>query len=534
MKNFFFNSLLILSTSFCFSQNSVYQENYGGTAAETAQFSLLNPSDSSIFLFSTSKSAASGNKMAPLKGEYFDAWVIKLDKNKNKLWDKSYGTSSYNTYNSAMLLNNNIYMVCTADTTNDLDKNTQVHGGEDIWLMCLNLDGEIIWQKSYGGTGFDRPEYIRTLSNGNILVTAFSSSPVSGNRTSVKKGSNDIWILELNPSNGSIIQQRSLGTDYITQPLATSMDNNGNIYVLAFAKIGISFDKTDTGYGSFDLWLVKLNSNFDIIENKCFGGDGADGEYSTIYGMHDMIFDGENLVIATNSQSDASGNKTSPLYDVIPNNRDLWFLKIDTDLNLIWETTVGGIGLEDAKQIKTVGPEKNYFILAESESKNTGNKTTENFSNPAFFDGWLIYLSNSGEVVAQYAFGGEEYESAGWMLTLPNGNELISWTSNSNVSGNKTTTSFGGTDIWLTEVTLNSILNQEELLSNSFLKLYPNPSRDFISISNPASEPVTIVDMLGKVVLTAKTSNSKIDISKLKSGVYLVKVGDRSQKLVVE
>lgn len=534
MKNFFLNSLLILSTSFCFSQNSVYQENYGGSAAETAQFSLLNPSDSSIFLFSTSKSNASGNKMATLKGNNFDTWVVKLDKHKNKLWDKSYGTSTYNLFKSAILLNNKIYMTCIPDSLNDMDKNTQIYGKEDVWLLCLNLDGDIEWQKSYGGTGFDRPYYFNTLTNGNLLITAHSSSPISGNRTELKKGLNDIWIFELNPSDGSIIQQRSIGTDYITKPLGTCVDNNGNIYVLAFADTGTSFDKTDPGYGSFDLWLVKLNSNFEILDDACFGGSGVEGENFSSYGMNDMIFDGENLVIATNSQSDASGNKTSPLYDVIPNNRDLWFLKIDTDLNLIWETTVGGIGLEDAKQIKTVGPEKNYFILAESESKNTGNKTTENFSNPAFFDGWLIYLSNSGEVIAQYAFGGEEYESAGWMLTLPNGNELISWTSNSNISGNKTTTSFGGTDIWLTEVTLNSILNQEELLSNSFLKLYPNPSRDFISISNPASEPVTIVDMLGKVVLTAKTSNSKIDISKLKSGVYLIKVGDRSQKLVVE
>jgi Secretion system C-terminal sorting domain len=74
----------------------------------------------------------------------------------------------------------------------------------------------------------------------------------------------------------------------------------------------------------------------------------------------------------------------------------------------------------------------------------------------------------------------------------------------------------------------------------SGLKIYPNPANTnlFITSDNNEVKEVTVVNVLGKVVLNTKVTNSPINVSSLTSGVYMVKVTEAgktaTRKLVIE
>ncbi len=82
-------------------------------------------------------------------------------------------------------------------------------------------------------------------------------------------------------------------------------------------------------------------------------------------------------------------------------------------------------------------------------------------------------------------------------------------------------------------------VNDDIIIHNNGIKLYPNPAGDFINIAidNDAdllAREVQILDLLGLVVSKQELTdgNNRIDISNLPRGTYFIKVGDRVEKFV--
>jgi hypothetical protein len=77
----------------------------------------------------------------------------------------------------------------------------------------------------------------------------------------------------------------------------------------------------------------------------------------------------------------------------------------------------------------------------------------------------------------------------------------------------------------------------ENIMIQETLSLYPNPASGELFISSaPIGSDISISDMSGRVLLNEKinSENQKIDVSSLKSGVYLAKVGGIVRKINVE
>ncbi|WP_299114604.1 lamin tail domain-containing protein [uncultured Winogradskyella sp.] len=82
-------------------------------------------------------------------------------------------------------------------------------------------------------------------------------------------------------------------------------------------------------------------------------------------------------------------------------------------------------------------------------------------------------------------------------------------------------------------------LSDNEFTATSF-SIYPNPSNGReITISSPQSEAISVIgyDILGKQVLSATISNNTLDVSQLKSGIYILKItqnnASTTKKLVI-
>ena len=74
--------------------------------------------------------------------------------------------------------------------------------------------------------------------------------------------------------------------------------------------------------------------------------------------------------------------------------------------------------------------------------------------------------------------------------------------------------------------------NDVEEVEAMNMTVYPNPATDYIMVNaqNPVS--VDIFDMTGRLVLTS--TESKIDVRNLETGVYFVRVNGNATKLVVK
>jgi hypothetical protein len=185
-------------------------------------------------------------------------------------WQKCLGGSGTDQVNSFQKASDEGYIV--AGFSNSVDGNITVNiGGGDYWIVKLDKDGNIHWQKNFGGTNVDYAKSIRqTFDDGYIIAGDSHSNDgnVSGNH-----GLSDYWVLKID-SIGLIQWQKSLGgTDYDNVKDITQTSDGG--YVIA------GYTASDNGdvsgnHGGKDFWIVKLDNSGNIQWQKCLGGSSGD------------------------------------------------------------------------------------------------------------------------------------------------------------------------------------------------------------------------------------------------------------------
>src|SRR5690606_35891479 len=141
-------------------------------------------------------------------------WVVKLNSVGNITWQKSLGGSDLDIGRSIQQTSDGGYIVAGNSRSTDGDV-TGNHGEYDYWVVKLNASGNIEWQKSYGGSSNDAAYSIQQTDDDGFIVVGNSNSndgDVSGNN-----GDWDYWVVKLN-ENGNIIWEKSFGGTFIDVP----------------------------------------------------------------------------------------------------------------------------------------------------------------------------------------------------------------------------------------------------------------------------------------------------------------------------
>jgi hypothetical protein len=188
------------------------------------------------------------------------------------MWQKSLGGSSNDFANYIQQTTDGGYIVAGFSSSNDGDV-TGNHGGEDYWIVKLDTLGNIMWQKSLGGSSDEEATFVQQITSGYI-VAGYSKSlegDVTGNH-----GHNDYWIVKLD-TGGNIIWEKSYGgsdDDY-----ATSIHQvDDSAYIVSGSSVSNDYDVTGN-HGGFiygDYWIVKLDTAGAIIWEKTYGGGAID------------------------------------------------------------------------------------------------------------------------------------------------------------------------------------------------------------------------------------------------------------------
>jgi len=80
-------------------------------------------------------------------------------------------------------------------------ENTQ--GNSDYWILEIDTNFNIIWQKDIGGSGNDIANLIFKKSNADVYtIIGSSKSNISGDKTENSRGGYDAWIVDLNVVTG--------------------------------------------------------------------------------------------------------------------------------------------------------------------------------------------------------------------------------------------------------------------------------------------------------------------------------------------
>ncbi len=277
-----------------------------------------------------------------------DVLIIKIDKSGSIVWYKKYGNRDYDR---ALAVKKIYKGFIAAGMTGVSGKATR-----DAWLLKIDSDGDIIWNKMLGGSGNEVLRSMDVEPDGYIFV---------GETSSFGRGKQSIWAVKTD-KHGVIRWHNALGKGPLNKGVDIKKTGDGYILIGDILRDGAS-----------DVIVVKLDKKGRKVWERIYGGNMDDYAASI-----KVLPDG--YVIAATTESKGAGGK------------DAWLLKLDANGRLEWDNTLGGSEDDSARYIEDIG---NGFVISGSSASASfkfnemawivktdfyGNKIWERFYKKAF------------------------------------------------------------------------------------------------------------------------------------------------------
>lgn len=344
------------------SGNKVWDKTFGGSDQDQL-YTIVKTMDGGYLLAGTSRSGVSAHKSEPSRG-IVDYWVIKIDANGNKLWDKTLGTDNWETFGGAVEMADGSYLITGhTEGSNTGDRSEPSRGSSDLWVVKLSPIGNIVWEKVVGGSWADYIYGVVANPDGYVYLAAGSSSPISFDRTSTPIGSYDLWLVKMDIS-GNIAWDRSYGGTWDDFPRSIACAANGDLLIGGYSNSPPSGTKTSSAYGNEDFWLVRINTSGTQLWEKSFGT--AQGEWPATIGETS-----EGYIVASGySPHPASGDKSQNSFGT----NDFWMIATTAGGTKIWDKTLGGNG-DDLPTAIVPDATGGFMLAGTSSSSASGTKT---------------------------------------------------------------------------------------------------------------------------------------------------------------
>ncbi len=384
------------------SGNVQWKRIYGGAGMDIGG-NIINTMEGGYLFGGTSGSAdgdVSGNHGAS------DYWIVKLDPAGNIQWQRCYGGTGADNLFTVKQNSDGGYMAVgnTVSSNGDLTIN---YGSNDAWVIKISSTGNLLWQKSYGGSGQDLPNDIIEMTGGDLIFCGGSYS--SNGDLPGNYGDKDVWLERISGSDGSMVWSQHYGGSQFDDLTSLQMTQDETISVAA---CGYTFsnDYNITGnHGSADVLLVTLDGASGVLNSaRCYGGSNFDNAFNIAPAFDQGYF---ITGASASNDGDVSGNKGST---------DVWALKINISGNIDWQKCLGGSSQERSFHGMETA-EGGYFVSGGSYSNDgdvTGNKGGEDlwavklsecFAPPAFTATITANSNACGAAVSMAVPGGIPY-----------------------------------------------------------------------------------------------------------------------------
>jgi len=372
MKNYSSLLFFLFISAISCAQQITFQKTFGGGNIEQG-YSIQQTSDGGYIIAGGSASFGSGID---------DVYLIKTNANGNSLWIKTFGGTDIEEGNSIQQ---------TTDGGFIISGYTQSFGAgnSDVYLIKTDANGDALWTKIFGGTGFDWGNSVQQTIDGGYIVTGITNS--------FGAGYDDVYLIKTD-ANGNSLWTKTFGGTNHDLGFSVQQTTDGG-YII----IGKTYN---FGAGDMDVYLIKTDVNGDALWTKTFGGTGVDEGYSVqqttdagyvitgwtnsfgagtfdVYliktdtngdSLWTKTFGGTNVDVGVSVQQTTDGGYIVTGYTTIfgAGTFDVYLIKTDANGDSLWTKTFGGINTDYGYSVQQTS-DGGYIIIGSAQSFGSGS-----------------------------------------------------------------------------------------------------------------------------------------------------------------
>lgn len=257
----------------------VWETSIGFIGLDTG-ISIIQTKDNGYLLTGVLDVTASGgqgnSKNNQAKHAGGDYWAIKLNASGEKLWSQYYGGSFTDTPYDVIQTADNGYIIVGSSDSNDVDISNNL-GSYDFWVIKISENGSLIWEKSFGGSEIDEAHAIISSGDGNYLILGDTRS--SNTYVSKNNGAADVWLIKISPTGNLIWEKTYGGSSFdVGRSIAETQDNG---FIISGSSRSSDGDVSQNN-GQNDAWIFKIDANGTLQWEKTVGGTDIDFAYDAI------------------------------------------------------------------------------------------------------------------------------------------------------------------------------------------------------------------------------------------------------------
>ena len=349
----------------------VFERTYGGGDVDYGN-SVQQTTDGGFIVAGQTSSFGAG---------IYDFYLVKTDAHGDTQWTRTYGGTNFDYGWSARQTSDGGYIIVG-------ETQSRGAGNVDVYLVKTDANGDTVATRTFGGTGYDYGYSVQQTADSGYVIAGVTSSFGSGVRdvylVKTNAACNTLWTTTFGGANyeeGRSVQQTadggyiiagctgSYGAGCYDFYLVKTDGNGGEMWTKTFGSYGWEYAQsvqqtTDGGYivvgytdylgaGSYDIYLVKTDSNGDRLWARTFGSDTFDLGYSV-----QQTADG-GYVMAGCTESFSSGYT------------DVYLIKTNADGDTLWTRKFGGTGSDAGYSVQQTA-DGGYVIAGSTESFGAG------------------------------------------------------------------------------------------------------------------------------------------------------------------
>ena len=299
-----------------------------------------------------------------------DGWLVKTDANGDMQWNKTYGGSSYDAISSIIETTDNGFAMTGCTTSYG-------SGSDNLWLVKTDANGNMQWNKTYGRGNKEFGYSIIQTNDGGYAL---------GSTTWNENTYADFWLVKTD-ANGNMQWNCVYGSQDETRDTLRSViqTNDGG-----FALAGESWNIDTKG----NFWLVKTDAGGNIQWNKTY-----DSGYNEYPNFATRTSDGGYAIVGEVTTKTSTG-------------RDFEIMKIDANGNLQWNKFYGGQSTDIA-----------YSVIQTSDGGYAITGDTGSFDR--YGEAWLVKTDANGNMQWDKPCGGEHSSEIAYSVIQTNDNNYV-------------------------------------------------------------------------------------------------------------
>lgn len=357
----------------------VWARTFGGAAGDWS-YAMTGTRDGGLAAAGRTESQGAGRE---------DLWVVRVDGDGNRIWDRAYGGPAADRARSIVETRDGGFVVAGATESKGA-------GEFDVWVLKLDARGELLWDRHFGGPGADWASAVVETRDGGFAIAAYTQDTLATPF--------DAWVLKLD-ARGERLWERRLGGAAEEWASAIAEAGDGRLVVAGHTE--------SKGAGGADAWVFELSPAGELAWERTYGG--ADRDYASAV---TVTGDGGIVVAGPTSSRGAGGV-------------DAWVARLDAAGAVVFERTYGGAADDWPRAVLPLG--SGYAVSGYTMSKGAGE-----------YDVWLLGLDATGALVREDTFGGPGNEWARSLVRMPDGGLAV--------AGDTWSQGAGLSDVWILRV----------------------------------------------------------------------------------